>query len=539
VVFFLGQAATKKEIKGLLSRYTTTGQLLATLETVRESWNQRLNTIQIQTPNRALDLLVNRWVLYQVVSCRLWGRSAFYQSGGAFGFRDQLQDAMALVYTLPAETRAHLLRAAGRQFLEGDVQHWWHPPAGRGVRTRCSDDFLWLPFAVYHYVAVTGDQAVLDEAIPFLKAPVLRPEQLEDFGLPESTSERRTLYEHCLLALEQGRRLGPHGLPLIGTGDWNDGMNRVGAGGKGESVWNGWFQIMVNRQFAELAESRGDIERAAWCRHYADQLRAAIEEHAWDGSWYRRAFFDDGTPLGSARNEECSIDSIAQSWAVISGAAPPERAAQCMAAVEEHLVRSSDRLILLFTPPFDKSGLNPGYVKGYVPGIRENGGQYTHAAIWAVQAAALLGQGTKAMEWLDLLNPILHTATPEQAEKYRVEPYVVAADIYSEAPHTGRGGWTWYTGSAGWFYRVALETILGFHLRGNRLTLRPCIPHHWRGFTIQFQHHSSNYSISVENPRGVESGVKSVAVDGKMMDGVEIHLVDDAAPHRVQLVMGK
>jgi cyclic beta-1,2-glucan synthetase len=538
VIFLLGECGTTEEVRELSRRFRDSRQVQDALDEARAAWDDVLTTVQVSTPNEALDLLLNRWLVYQVLGCRLWGRSAFYQSGGAYGFRDQLQDVMALVYGAPAEARAHLIQAAGRQFLEGDVQHWWHPPSGHGVRTRFSDDLLWLPLVVCHYVAVTGDAAVLGELAPFLRAPVLKPEQEEDYGLPDSTAETATVYEHCVRALEHGYRLGAHGLPLMGTGDWNDGMNRVGAGGKGESTWDGWFFVTILRHFAEIAERRGDAARVEWCREKAEALRAALEEHAWDGGWYRRAYFDDGTPLGSAQNDECQIDSIAQSWSVISGGANPERARQAMAAVEKRLVRADDKLILLFTPPFDQGKLQPGYIKGYVPGIRENGGQYTHAAVWVVQATALLGRGTRAMELFDLLNPILHAATPEDAARYRVEPYVVAADVYSQAPHTGRGGWTWYTGSASWLYRVALENILGFEKRGTTLRLSLCIPAAWPRYEILYRHSSATYHIIVENPHGVERGVQSVAVDGETQaDGV-VRLVDDGQVHEVRVVMG-
>jgi cyclic beta-1,2-glucan synthetase len=538
VVFYLGQAAGLDEVRRLLRRYREPGQARAALEEVKGLWDRILGAVQVRTPNPGLDLLLNRWLPYQVLSCRVWARSAFYQSGGAYGFRDQLQDVMALVYGAPEEARAHILRAASRQFVEGDVQHWWHPPAGRGVRTRFSDDFLWLPFVTHHYVTTTGDTAILDEPVSFLRAPLLKPEQEEEYGLPEPSAETGTLYEHCVRALEHGLRFGAHGLPLMGTGDWNDGMNKVGAGGQGESVWVGWFLLTCLRQFAEVAQRRGERDRAGHYRAQAERLRVAIEEQGWDGRWYRRAYFDDGTPLGSQQNEECRIDSLVQSWAVLSGAADPERARQGMAAVDEQLVRRDDKLILLFTPPFDQGTLQPGYIKGYVPGIRENGGQYTHAAIWVVQATAQLGQGTQAVELFDLLNPIHHAAKAEDVGRYRVEPYVVAADVYSQPPHTGRGGWTWYTGSAGWLYRVGLEAILGFGLRGSRLVLNPCIARQWPGFEITYRYRSATYHITVDNPHGVECGVRSVTVDGQARPGAVVELADDGRRHEVRVVLG-
>jgi len=537
-IFFLGSAANVSAVRDLLRRYKKTGQVRAAWDEVRRRWDRLLTAVQVQTPDPAVDVLINRWLVYQVLSCRLWGRSAFYQSSGAYGFRDQLQDVMALVYGAPEETRAHILRAASRQFVEGDVQHWWHPPSGKGVRTRITDDYLFLPFVVCHYVTVTGDMALLDEKVPFLSAPLLKPDQEEDYGQPESSSEPGTVYEHCVRALKNGLRFGAHGLPLMGAGDWNDGMNKVGIKGKGESVWNGWFLLACLRRFAELADARGDTAWAETCREQAERLRIAIEEHAWDGGWYRRAYFDDGTPLGSAQNDECQIDSIVQSWAVISGAADPERARRAMAAVEEKLVRRDPGLILLLTPPFDKGRLQPGYIKGYVPGIRENGGQYTHASTWTIEAAARLGQGSRAKEYFDLLSPIKHTRTPEQVERYKVEPYVVVADIYSEPPHTGRGGWTWYTGSAGWLYRVMLEWVLGFHLRGDYLRIEPCIPQAWPSFTVTYRYRSATYRIHVENPQGVEHGVAEVHVDGQRQEGHEVALRDDGQPHEVRVVLG-
>ncbi|MBK5571912.1 MAG: glycosyl transferase, partial [Ensifer sp. SSB1] len=412
------------------------------------------------------DLMMNRWLLYQVLVCRVWARTGFYQSGGAYGFRDQLQDVMALVHCAPDEARAHILRAAARQFTEGDVQHWWHPPTGVGVRTRITDDLYFLPYVVQNYVSVTGDYALLREPVPFISSPVLTDEQEETFGVPEISPETATLYDHCCRALERGLRTGRHGLPLMGTGDWNDGMNKVGAEGLGESVWNGWFFLTTLRSFATLATATGDSERAAWCEERAEALRVSLETHAWDGSWYRRAYFDDGTPLGSSVNDECQIDAIPQAWAVISGAADAGRASKGMQAVWDRLVRHEDKLIRLFDPPFDKGALQPGYIKGYVPGIRENGGQYTHAAAWVVLATALSGDGDRAFELWSMLNPINHALSAEDTGRYMVEPYVVSADIYGAPPHSGRGGWTWYTGSAGWLYRVGLEAILGIRRQG-------------------------------------------------------------------------
>ena len=538
VVFLLGQTETEEDARRLIRFYGEAGRADSTLEEVTAGWDRILGTIQVSTPDPALDLMLNRWLIYQALACRVWGRTGFYQSGGAFGFRDQLQDAMALVYGAAEEARGQILRAASRQFEEGDVQHWWHPPGGRGVRTRITDDLYFLPFVTSHYVATTGDTALLDERVPFLRAPVLTSEQEEDYGLPDVSDLTGTVYEHCVRALEHGLRLGPHGLPLMGTGDWNDGMNQVGAGGQGESVWNGWFMLATLREFASLAEQRRDAARAAWCRERAEALQKALEEHAWDGGWYRRAYFDDGTPLGSARNDECQIDSIAQSWAVISGAGDLERARQAMAAVEDRLVREKEKMILLFAPPFDRGSLEPGYIKGYVPGIRENGGQYTHAATWVVLATALLGQGERALELFALLNPVRHGATPEEVARYMVEPYVVAADVYGAPPHTGRGGWTWYTGSASWLYRVGLEAILGFHKRGDRVRIDPCVAPDWPRYELTYRHRSSTYHIVVENAARTGRGVRAVTVDAQAVRDGEIPLMDDGKTHEVRVELG-
>jgi cyclic beta-1,2-glucan synthetase len=538
IVFLLGAAADVEAARRLAREHRDAGRVEALLAEAKAVWDRVTGAVQVATPEPTLNVLVNRWLPYQVLSCRVWGRSALYQSGGAYGFRDQLQDALALVYGAPQEARAHLIRAAGRQFVEGDVQHWWHPPSGRGVRTHFSDDYLWLPFVVSRYVTTTGDDAVLDERAPYLTAPRVPPDREDDYGLPAPSGEDGTLYDHCARALEHGKRFGPHGLPLMGGGDWNDGMNRVGAGGKGESVWVGWFLIACLRRFADVADRRGDHARAQGWRADAERLRQAVEDHAWDGSWYLRAWFDDGTPLGSSHNDECRIDSIAQSWAVLSGAGEPERARRAVAAAHERLVQPDAGLVLLFTPPFDDGPLQPGYVKGYLPGVRENGGQYTHAACWLVEATAQLGQGDRAGRLLAMLNPALRSASPEGASLYKVEPYVLAADLYSEPPHVGRGGWTWYTGSAAWFYRVVLETILGLRPHGDTFEVGPCVPAAWDGFELTFRRGTTSYRVRVENPGHKEGGVAGVWLDGRPLADRTIPLSDDGATHEVRVVIG-
>jgi len=539
VVFLLGEAATAEQARALVARYRF-ADLDAVLGSAVKSWDDVLGTVQVATPDRSLDLMLNRWLLYQTLACRVWARSGFYQASGAYGFRDQLQDGTALALARPDLTREHLLRAAARQFAPGDVQHWWLPASGRGVRTRFADDAVWLPYAVEHYVGVTGDRGVLDEMLPFLDGPPLREGEHESFFQPQVSAERASLFEHCARSLDRSLVVGSHGLPLFGGGDWNDGMNHVGIEGKGESVWLGWFLHATLAAFAPLAEARGEHARAGEWRRHAEALRQALESEAWDGDWYRRGYFDDGTPLGSATSEECRIDSIAQSWSVISGAADPERAATAMASLDERLVRRDDGLVLLFTPPFDRTPLDPGYIKGYPPGIRENGGQYTHAGAWAVIAFAQLGDGDRAAELFSLLTPGRHASTRAAIHRYKVEPYVACADVYSEPPHAGRGGWTWYTGSAGWLYRAGLESILGFRKRGDELTLDPCIPKAWPGFEIVYRHGSARYEIAVENPRRVSRGVTRVELDGKALEGARpaIPLADDGAIHRVRILLG-
>jgi cyclic beta-1,2-glucan synthetase len=538
VIFLLGQAESIEEARAINARFRSSHEVNEAFERVLGFWDQTLGTIEIKTPDASMDTLVNRWLLYQTLSCRVRGRSAFYQSSGAFGFRDQLQDVLALLYSQPQIAREQILRASARQFKEGDVLHWWHEPTGRGVRTHFSDDLLWLPYAVSCYVSVTGDYSVLEESVPFLKGELLKPDQLENYFQPAVSSETGTVIEHCARAIDRSLTLGEHGLPLMGSGDWNDGMNRVGAGGHGESVWLGWFLSTVLTGFAPLCERYQMKTRAEDYARYLDKLRGGLDK-AWDGDWYRRAYFDDGTPLGSAQNDECRIDSIAQTWAVMSGVADSYRASRAMASVDQYLVQRGEGLIILFTPPFDRTKLDPGYVKGYVPGVRENGGQYTHAAIWTVIAFAMLGDGDRAGELFALLNPANHASTRAGLHKYKVEPYVAPGDVYAVPPHTGRGGWTWYTGSAGWMYRAALENILGFKLQGDRLRIDPCIPRFWREFEIIYRHGPTTYRIKVENPQSLCRGVASVTIDGTKQEDDLILLSGDGLTHEARVVMGE
>ena len=538
IAIVLGAAQGERQAMELAAEYRDVERSRAAIGATVTEWRERLSTITVRTPEPTFDLMLNRWTLYQALACRMWGRSALYQSSGAYGFRDQLQDVMAFVYSDSALAREHIVRAAGRQFVEGDVQHWWHPHSGRGVRTRFSDDLAWLPYVVDHYVRVTGDTSVLDERAPFLTMRQLEPHEHEVYDLPEVTGELASVYEHCIRALRRACTKGPHGLPLIGTGDWNDGMNRVGIHGKGESVWLAWFLVTTLRGFAEHVKRRGDAELASDFRRRAREYLAAVEKHGWDGAWYRRAYFDDGTPIGSRKNDECRIDSIAQSWSVISGG-KAERRAAAMKSLEQHLVREDARLLMLMTPPFDKTEQDPGYIKGYLPGVRENGAQYTHAALWAVLATALQGNGDRAFELYQMINPLTHARTPEEVETYKVEPYVVAADVYTAEGQLGRGGWTWYTGSASWMYRVGLEGILGFSKRGDRLFIEPRAPTSWPGYTIEYRYGKSVYEIMVKNENGSPWAAVEVSVDGKSTNGAGIPLVDDGERHQVLVQPGE
>ncbi|MBI4786241.1 MAG: cellobiose phosphorylase [Chloroflexi bacterium] len=538
VFFLLGEGANRGEALQLVEQYRDVERIEATWKQVNASWDNLLEQVQVHTPDPAMDLMLNRWLLYPMLSSRVWGRSAFYQSSGAFGFRDQLQDVLALVYAAPHLARQQIIESARYQFEAGDVLHWWHPPSGRGVRTRSSDDLLWLPFVTAAYVKATGDAAILDETMPFRKAAPLETGEMERYDHYPTTAEVYSLYEHCRRALDKGTTAGAHGLPLMGTGDWNDGMNRVGFDGRGESVWVGWFLSATLTRFAELCTCRGDKEQAAIYSSRAREFSKAEESSAWDGAWYRRAYYDDGTPLGSAASGECQIDSIAQAWAVLSEAGDPTRAAQAMESVARRLVRPDDQLVQLLAPPFDKTLRDPGYIKGYPPGIRENGGQYTHGALWVVWAFAQLGQGDRAAALFRMLNPIHHGDTPEKVARYRVEPYVVAADVYSAPPHTGRGGWTWYTGSNGWMYRVGLEAILGIRRIGKTLQINPCIPKSWASYAVAYRVGATVFQIRVENPAGVNRGIKQITLDGNVSSGNEFALKDDGLGHQVIVVMG-
>jgi cyclic beta-1,2-glucan synthetase len=521
VIFLLGQAENVEAVRAIVGRYSSPKQVESALAATRQWWDSRLGVLQVRTPLLSADLLLNRWLLYQTLSCRFWARSALYQSSGAFGFRDQLQDAMALVYAAPELARAHILASAARQFLEGDVQHWWHSETGMGVRTRCSDDLVWLAFVTAHYVQATGDSGVLDEEVPFVEGPLLEPAQQERMFIPAVSAQAAPLWEHCRRALDKAGHLGSHELPLIGNGDWNDGLNHVGVEGRGESVWLGWFLCTVLKSFAELMEHRQPAIAAAW-RERAAALAKSVEASAWDGDWYLRGFFDNGSPLGSHTCQEAQIDSLPQSWAIISGSADPAHALRAMDSAEQRLVSERDRLVRLFTPPFDHSEPHPGYIMGYPPGLRENGGQYTHGSLWLALARARMGDGARSVRLLTLMNPIEYSRNPVAVDHYRGEPYVVAADVSAPPAKAGRAGWTWYTGAAGWMYRVWIEEVLGFRLRGDRLTIAPVIPEDWSGFEITYRYRSAVYEIEVRRAESAEAPLDS-----------SIQLMDDGETHKV------
>jgi cellobiose phosphorylase len=539
IVLLFGDAEDADSARELLRRYRD-ADLDAVLHAVKQQWDDILGTVQVRTPDRAMDLLLNRWLLYQALCCRVWARTAYYQASGAYGFRDQLQDVMATCIARPDETRAQLLRAAGRQFEEGDVQHWWLPPGGEGIRTRMTDDRLWLPYVACHYMQATGDSAVLDTRQPFIEGPILEPSAHDAYFQPTTSATDASLYEHCARAIDASLSLGERDLPLFGTGDWNDGMNRVGEQGKGESVWLGWFLCATIDAFAPYAKMRGDDERSQRWEQVAKTVRKGLDTGGWDGQWYRRGYYDDGTPLGSHESEECRIDTIAQSWSLIAGGGDPGHAKSAMEQVDRQLILHDEKLALLFTPPLQHTDLDPGYIKAYPAGLRENGGQYTHGAQWSIFAFAKLGDGDRAEGLFALINPIHHSATADAVARYKVEPYVAAADVYSVEPHVGRGGWTWYTGSGAWLYRAGLEAILGFHLEGDRLRLDPCIPRDWPGFSIDYRHGSSCYRIEVTNLHHACGGIRRCELDGKQLEVAPclVPLVDDGGVHHVAVELG-
>ncbi len=516
--FLLGEVADEITVARLVRRFRNRDTVERSLAESRSFWHHVLSAVEIDTPCRELDYLVNGWLPYQNLSCRLWGRSAYFQSGGALGFRDQLQDAAALVHVWPDLTRRQILCHAAKQFVEGDVLHWWHPDTGDGLRTKFSDDLFWLPLVVTEYVQTTGDTSVLEERVPFLAGPPLPDGQPELYLCAEQADVVGTVYEHCCRAVDRGLTSGPHGLPLIGCGDWNDGLDRVGRDGSGESVWLGFFIVYLLDRLAPICRDRGDNQRADRYLDHRQGLINSLNAVGWDGGWYRRAYYDDGAPLGSVESDECRIDALAQAWAVLSGVAPRDRQEQSVRAVETHLVDNEAGIIRLLTPPFDQTPHDPGYIKGYLPGVRENGGQYTHGVLWFVRAMAELGRGTRAVELLRMLSPIAHTATADGVATYQVEPYVVAADVYGQSPHVGRGGWTWYTGSAGWMWRVVVESILGLSVDGGRtLVLRPTISSQWPRcrFSYRLPDGVTQYEVMIENPAGSETGITSATVDGR------------------------
>jgi cyclic beta-1,2-glucan synthetase len=534
-VFALGLGQNAEEAEALLHKYLQEDNLQDELQQVAAHWDGILNKVQIGTPQPAVDLLANGWLLYQTLACRIQARSGYYQSGGAFGFRDQLQDTLALTHAAPERLREQILLCASRQFVEGDVQHWWHPPQGNGVRTRCSDDYLWLPLAICHYLDATDDQSILDEQVGYLEARKLAPGEESSYEQPAQSVTQETLYQHGVRALKHGLNFGEHGLPLMGAGDWNDGMNMVGLEGRGESVWLGFFLFHILQRYGKLATARHDDELATLCRQQADTLRNNLRDHAWDGEWYRRGYFDSGEPLGSHQSAECRIDAIAQSWSVLSGAGDEPRSLQAMQSLDKHLVDNQAGLIKLLTPPFDGNGPNPGYIRGYLPGVRENGGQYTHGAVWAVMAFAEMGNIERAWELMALINPINHSLNSTAAERYKVEPYVVTADIYAVAPHVGRGGWSWYTGSAGWMYRLILESLLGLKRHGDRLSVNTRLPADWPQVTLNYREGSSEYRLIVRQGQGAAQ----VSIDGEKQSEAVITLVDDGKIHEVEVTLGQ
>ncbi|MCA9260448.1 MAG: cyclic beta 1-2 glucan synthetase, partial [Planctomycetales bacterium] len=540
----LGEGEDRREAEQFVDAHRSRESIDAAYAEATGFWTDLFDGFSIDTPSQPLNLMVNGWLPYQNLACRIWGRSAYYQSGGAYGYRDQLQDSSAFTLLSPEITRRQILRHAERQFVEGDVLHWWHPPVGAGIRTRFSDDLLWLPLLTAEYAEATGDQQIWRETRPYLQAPLLEPGQAERFLIPENSDERGDVYEHCCRAIDRSLDVGAHGLPLMGTGDWNDGMNRIGQGGKGESVWMGFFLSTILQKFIPVCRRFEDHDRANRYEQHRLQLESALNEGGWDGQWYRRAYYDDGAPVGSARSEECQIDALAQAWAVLSGAAPADRAEMAVQSVLERLVSTEERMIKLLDPPFHRCAHDPGYIKGYLPGVRENGGQYTHGVLWFVRALGEMGRGTLACELLEMLTPVRHGDSPEMVAKYQAEPYVVAADVYGVEPHVGRAGWTWYTGSAGWMVRVATETLLGLKLdQGERLRIAPAIAADWPHCRVSYRLDDgrTRYEISIANPHRREDGVTSATLDGQPIEVVDgggnVPLLRDGQLHTVEITL--
>ena len=535
IIFKTGYGRNMGEATNVLRQFRLNASVHESLEKVKFYWKNTLNALKVETPDASINLLANGWLTYQTLACRLWARSGYYQSGGAFGFRDQLQDVISLLISAPELARKQILLSASRQFKEGDAQHWWHPPVGRGVRTTCSDDYLWLPFATCRYVDQTGDTDILNEQVRFLEGRLLNPGEESYYDLVAQSEERATLYEHCVRSIKHGLNFGIHGLPLIGSGDWNDGMDRVGRHGKGESVWLAFFLYDILINFVPIAKLQNDESFASQCANEAQKLRDNINKNSWDGNWYRRAYFDDGTPLGSVSNDECKIDSISQSWAVLSGGGDSHRAAIAMESAFEDLVGKTSGIIRLLDPPFDKSALDPGYIKGYAPGVRENGGQYTHAAVWMIMAFAKLGNNQLTWELLKMINPIHHAKTAADIAVYKVEPYVLAGDVYGVAPHIGRGGWTWYTGSAGWMNQFITSSFLGIKQQGNTLSFKPCVPADWSFYKVRFRYKSTFYQVTFNRVTGVQQ--TSIIVDGTKIENGIVSLVDDGVLHMVEVTL--
>jgi cellobiose phosphorylase len=532
VVVMLGQNTKLDKIKELVKEYSSVERVEEELLQTKSFWKDLLHRIQVKTPDKTTDIMLNGWLMYQTISCRYWSRTAFYQSGGAIGFRDQLQDVMSIGFLDSSFTREQILHSASRQFLEGDVQHWWHPVVNSGIRTRFSDDLLWLPYVTADYIKNTGDYSILEEEVTYLEEEPLREGEDERYKVTPASDKKGSIYEHCIKAIEISLRFGEHNIPLMGSGDWNDGMSTVGNEGKGESVWLGWFLYNILDNFRELCRYKNDEERALRYEEKRDFIGENLEKNAWDGGWYRRAYFDDGTPLGSSHNDECQIDSLSQSWSVISGAGRPSRTKEAMEALERHLLKEDKGMVLLLTPAFNNSKLEPGYIKGYVPGVRENGGQYTHAATWVVLAMAKLGHGHKAWRTYHMINPINHSKSYLDTERYKVEPYVMTADVYATEGHEGRGGWSWYTGAAGWMYRVGIEALLGLKLQGGKgFSIEPCIPEEWQGFEMQYRKNNCSYNIKVR--RGEK---KEVYLDGKAVENGVVPNLEDGE-HEVEVVL--